>query len=127
LGYKSGIDGMQGFMSTGKLNSLTDTMTVLGLIVVGALTASFVNFTLPIQIIRDVFDPTTGEMLVNQVIFDADKVVNSIFPKILPLLLTLVVYYLYSKKKWSPLKLMGIILVMACVLTFIGYSTGFYA
>jgi PTS system mannose-specific IID component len=99
LGYKSGIDGMQGFMSTGKLNSLTDTMTVLGLIVVGALTASFVNFTLPIQIIRDVFDPTTGEMLVNQVIFDADKVVNSIFPKILPLLLTLVVYYLYSKKK----------------------------
>lgn len=127
LGYRSGIDGMQGFMSTGKLNSLTDTMTVLGLIVVGALTASFVNFTLPIQIIRDVFDPTTGEMLVNQVIFDADKVVNSIFPKILPLLLTLVVYYLYSKKKWSPLKLMGIILVMACVLTFIGYSTGFYA
>ncbi|WP_313127852.1 PTS system mannose/fructose/sorbose family transporter subunit IID [Anaerocolumna sp.] len=127
LGYKSGIDGMQGFMSTGKLNSLTDTMTVLGLIVVGALTASFVNFTLPIQIIRDVFDPTTGETLVNQVIFDADKVVNSIFPKILPLLLTLVVYYLYSKKKWSPLKLMGIILVMACVLTFIGYSTGFYA
>jgi mannose/fructose/N-acetylgalactosamine-specific phosphotransferase system component IID len=127
LGYKSGIDGMQGFMSTGKLNSLTDTMTVLGLIVVGALTASFVNFTLPIQIIRDVFDPTTGEMLVNQVIFDADKVVNSIFPNILPLLLTLAVYYLYSKKKWSPLKLMGIILVMACALTFIGYSTGFYA
>jgi PTS system mannose-specific IID component len=127
LGYKSGIDGMQGFMSTGKLSSLTDTMTVLGLIVVGALTASFVNFTLPIQIIRDVFDATTGEILADQVIFDADKIVNSIFPKILPLFLTLAVYYLYSKKKWSPLKLMGLILVMACVLTFIGYSTGFYA
>lgn len=127
LGYKSGIDGMQGFMSTGKLNALTDTMTVLGLIVVGALTASFVNFTLPIQIVRDVFDASTGETLANQVIFDADKIVNSIFPKILPLFLTLAVYYLYSKKKWSPLKLMGLILVMACLLTFIGYSTGFYA
>ncbi|MBF4692081.1 PTS system mannose/fructose/sorbose family transporter subunit IID [Fusibacter ferrireducens] len=127
LGYKSGIEGMQGFMSTGKLNALTDTMTVLGLIVVGALTASFVNFTLPIQIIRDVFDPATGETLINQVIFDADKVVNSIFPKILPLFLTLSVYYLYTKKKWSPLKLMGLILVLACLLTFIGYSTGFYA
>lgn len=100
-------------MSTVKLSSLTDTMTVLGLIVVGALTASFVNFTLPIQIIRDVFDATTGKMLADQVIFDADKIVNSIFPKMLPLLLTLVVYYLYSKKKWSPLKLMGLILVMA--------------
>ncbi len=127
LGYKSGIEGMQGFMSTGKLNFLTDTMTVLGLIVVGALTASFVNFKLPIQIVRDVFDATTGETLANQVIFDADKIVNSIFPKILPLLLTLAVYYLYSKKKWSPLKLMGLILVMACLLTAIGYATGVYA
>ena len=127
LGYKSGIEGMQGFMSNGRLNSLTDTMTVLGLIVVGALTASFVNFTLPIQIIRDVFDATKGELLTNQVIFDADKIVNSIFPKVLPLLLTLFVYYLYSKKKWSPLKLMGLILVLAILLTFIGYATGFYA
>lgn len=127
LGYKSGIEGMQGVMSTGKLNSLTDTMTVLGLIVVGALTASFVNFTLPLQIVRDVYDATKGEIIKNQVIFDADKIVNSIFPHILPLLLTLFVYYLYSKKKWSPLKLMGLILVIACVITFIGYATGFYA
>jgi PTS system mannose-specific IID component len=127
LGYKSGLEGMQGFMSTGRLNSLTDTMTVLGLIVVGALTASFVNLTLPIKIIRDVFDATTNEVLADQVIFDADKIVNSIFPKVLPLLLTLAVYYLYSKKKWSPLKLMGLILVMACLLTFIGYATGYYA
>ncbi len=126
LGYKSGLDGMQGFMSTGKLGSLTDTMTVLGLLVVGALTASFVSLTLPIQIVRDVFDATTGETLANQVIFDADKIVNSIFPKLLPLLLTLVVYYLYTKKKWSPLKLMGLILVIACLLTFIGYTTGYY-
>jgi PTS system mannose-specific IID component len=114
-------------MSAGKLNSLTDTMTVLGLIVVGALTASFVTLKLPIQIVRDVFDATKGETLANQVIFDADKIVNSIFPKILPLLLTLAVYYLYSKKKWSPLKLMGLILVFACLLTFIGYATGVYA
>ena len=126
LGYKSGIEGMHGFMSTGKLDTLTDTMTVLGLIVVGALTASFVSASLPFRIIRDVYDATQGTILQNQVIFDADKIVNSIFPKILPLSLTLGVYYLYSKKKWSPLKLMGLILVIACVLTFIGYLTGYY-
>jgi PTS system mannose-specific IID component len=66
-------------------------------------------------------------MLKAQVIFDADKIVNAIFPKLLPLLLTLGVYYLYSKKKWSPLKLMGLILVIACALTLIGYLTGYYA
>lgn len=126
LGYKSGIEGMQGFMSAGKLDKLTDTMTVLGLIVVGALTASFVNLALPIKIVRDVFDATKGEILKAQVIFDADKIVNSIFPKLLPLLLTLGVYYLYSKKKWSPLKLMGLILIIACALTLVGYLTGYY-
>ncbi len=127
LGYKSGIEGMHGFMSTGKLDTLTDTMTVLGLIVVGALTASFVSLALPIKIVRDVFDATKNTTLKNQVIFDADKIVNTIFPKLLPLLLTLGVYYLYSKKKWSPLKLMGLILVIAAVLTLIGYLTGYYA
>lgn len=127
LGYKSGIEGMHGFMSTGKLDTLTNTMTLLGLIVVGALTASFVSATIPFHIVRDVFDAVKGETLKAQVIFDADKMVNSIFPKIVPLLLTLGVYYLYSKKKWSPLKLMGLILVIACALTLIGYLTGFYA
>lgn len=126
LGYKSGIEGMHGFMSTGKLDTLTTTMTLLGLIVVGALTASFVSATIPFKIVRDVFDATQGKTLTGQVIFDADKMVNSIFPKIIPLLLTLGVYYLYSKKKWSPLKLMGLILLIACALTLIGYLTGYY-
>lgn len=127
LGYKSGLEGMQTFMATGRLNLLTDTMTVLGLIVVGALTASFVSCTLPIQIVKDVYDATTNTILESQVLFNADSVLNSIFPQILPLGLTLGVYGLYAKKKWSPLKLMGLILVLACVLTFIGYATGFYA
>jgi Phosphotransferase system, mannose/fructose/N-acetylgalactosamine-specific component IID len=127
LGYKSGLEGMQGFMSTGKLDTLTDTMTVLGLTVVGALTASFVTLSVPFKIVRDVFDATQNKMLDNQVIFEADKMLDAIFPKLLPLLLTLGVYYLYSKKKWSPLKLMGLILLIACVLTVIGYATGFYA
>lgn len=126
LGYKSGIEGMQTFMADGTLDKLTDAMTVLGLIVVGALTASFVNMPLPIQIVRDIYDATTNTVIPDQVIFNADNIVNSIFPKLLPLSLTLVVYYLYSKKKWSPLKLMGLILALAAVLTALGYWTGFY-
>ncbi|WP_213951322.1 PTS system mannose/fructose/sorbose family transporter subunit IID [Tepidanaerobacter syntrophicus] len=126
LGYKSGIEGMQTFMADGTLDKLTNAMTVLGLIVVGALTASFVNMPLPIQIVRDIYDATTNTVIPDQVIFNADNIVNSIFPKLLPLSLTLVVYYLYSKKKWSPLKLMGLILALAAVLTALGYWTGFY-
>jgi Phosphotransferase system, mannose/fructose/N-acetylgalactosamine-specific component IID len=127
LGYKTGLEGMQNMMETGKLDLFTSAMTVLGLIVVGALTASFVNLTLPIQIVQDIFDGATGEVIANQVIFNADAVVNAIFPKILPMSLTLFVYWLYAKKKWSPLKLMGLILVLACILTAIGFWTGVYA
>lgn len=127
LGYRSGLEGMQNFMSDGKLDKLTNAMTVLGLIVVGALTASFVNMVMPIQIVRDVFDATQGVVLKSQVIFNADTMLNNIFPKLLPLGLTLAVFYLYTKKKWSPLKLMGLILVLAAILTALGYATGFYA
>jgi len=126
LGKKSGLEGMQTLMATGRLNTLTETMTILGLLVVGALTASFVSLTLPIRITQDVYDAVNNALLENQVIFNADNVVNAIFPKLLPLGLTLWVYHLYAKKKFSPLALMGIILVLALVLTWLGYATGFY-
>jgi|SRR5690554_1661072 len=127
LGYRSGIDGMHGFMVTGQLDKLTSSMTVLGLLVVGALTASFVDVSIPFQIVRDVFDPAAGELLENQVIFNADDMLNSVFPGILSLGLTIGVYYLYSLKKWSPLKLMGLILLIAGALTALGYLTGVFA
>ncbi|MCH4207644.1 MAG: PTS system mannose/fructose/sorbose family transporter subunit IID [Solobacterium sp.] len=127
VGYKSGLEGMQKMMDSGKLDNLTDAMTLLGLIVVGALTASYVTCSLPIQIVRDVYDATTGTTTSGVVIFNADDTLNSIFPKILPLLLTLGVYDLYAHKKWSPMKLMMLILVMALVLTGIGYLCGVYA
>lgn len=127
FGYHSGLNGMQTFMANGKLDKLTDTMTVMGLLVVGALTASYVSMSVPIQIVKDVYDATTNTILEAQVLFNADNMLNAIFPKILPLGLTLSVYYLYAKKKWSPMKLMILILVMAAVMTAIGYTFGVYA
>lgn len=118
LGYKSGIDGVQKFMSSGTLDKLTSAMTVLGLIVIGALTASYVNITVPVKII-----PPGGETAA----IDLDSLINSIFPHILPLLLTLGIYRLYAKKKWSPLLVMGFILILALILTGLGYLTGVYA
>ena len=127
FGYKSGLEGMSKLMTTGKMDILTNSMNFLGLLVVGALTASFVTCSIPLQIVKDVFDATTGEILKDQVIFNADAMVNGIFPRLVPLVLTLGVYHLYAKKKWSPMKLMGVILVLAAGLTAIGYMTGFYA
>ena len=127
FGYKSGLEGMSGFMATRKMDILANSMNFMGLLVVGALTASFVSCSIPFQIVKDVFDAATGEVLAGQVIFNADATINNIFPRLVPLGLTLGVYWLYAKKKWSPLKLMGLILVLAAILTGIGYMSGFYA
>ena len=118
---------MQTFMATGRLNLLTDTMTVLGLIVVGALTASFVSCTLPIQIVKDVYDATTNTILESQVLFNADSGTELHLPADPATGPDIRRLWFVCEKKWSPLKLMGLILVLACALTFIGYATGFYA
>ena len=53
--------------------------------------------------------------------FNLDNLLNTVFPNIVPLTLTLGVYRLYSKKHWTPLAIMGLILVLAAALTAIGY------
>lgn len=127
LGYKAGLEGVQRFMVSGQLDKIMSAITVLGLLVVGALTASFVTCTLNIDIktATQVFDEATGEYVAGMIsVFNLDNLLNAVFPSIVPLGLTLFVYKLYAKKNWSPLAIMGIILVLAIALTAIGFIPG---
>ncbi len=124
LGYKAGLDGVQRFMASGELDRIMQAITVLGLIVVGALTASFVtcNLNIDIKTAAQVFDSASGTYVEGVIsVFNLDNLLNSVFPHIVPLALTLGVYNLYTKKNWTPLAIMGLILVLAAVLTAIGY------
>lgn len=124
LGYKAGLDGVQRFMVSGELDRIMQAITVLGLIVVGALTASFVtcNLNIDIKTAAQVFDSASGTYVEGVIsVFNLDNLLNSVFPHIVPLALTLGVYNLYTKKNWTPLAIMGLILVLAAVLTAIGY------
>lgn len=124
LGYKAGLDGVQRFMASGELDRIMQAITVLGLIVVGALTASFVtcNLNIDIKTAAQVFDSASGTYVEGVIsVFNLDNLLNSVFPHIVPLALTFGVYNLYTKKNWTPLAIMGLILVLAAVLTAIGY------
>ena len=124
LGYKAGLDGVQRFMASGELDRIMQAITVLGLIVVGALTASFVtcNLNIDIKTAAQVFDSASGTYVEGVIsVFNLDNLLNSVFPHIVPLALTLGVYNLYTRKNWTPLAIMGLILVLAAVLTAIGY------
>ena len=124
LGYKAGLDGVQRFMASGELDRIMQAITVLGLIVVGALTASFVtcNLNIDIKTAAQVFDSASGTYVEGVIsVFNLDNLLNNVFPHIVPLALTLGVYNLYTKKNWTPLAIMGMILVLAAVLTAIEY------
>ena len=127
LGYKAGLEGVQRFMVSGQLDKIISAVTVLGLLVVGALTASFVscNLNIDIKTATQVFDEATNTYVDGTIsVFNLDNLLNAVFPKIVPLGLTLFVYKLYAKKNWSPLAIMGIILVLAIVLTAVGFIPG---
>ncbi|MCE5234994.1 MAG: PTS system mannose/fructose/sorbose family transporter subunit IID [Clostridiaceae bacterium] len=126
-GYKAGLEGIQRFMASGRLALIMKAVSILGLIVVGALTATFVTCSLNVDIktATQVFDEATQTYVQGTIsVFNLDNLLNNVFPKIVPLALTLLVYRLYAKKNWSPLSIMLLILVLAAALTAIGFIPG---
>lgn len=124
LGYKAGLEGVQRFMVSGQLDKIIRAITILGLLVVGALTASFVtaNLNIDIKTATKVFDEASQAYIDGSIsVFNLDNLLNTVFPKIVPLALTVFVYWLYTKKNWKPIVIMLLILVLAAVLTAIGY------
>lgn len=81
-----------------------EAFNLLGSIVVGGVAASYVNLSTAWKI-------STGaekDVVINDVL-------NGIFPKVLPLMLVIFCWWLMSKKKMSPLKVMGILVVLAII------------
>jgi len=80
-----------------------ESFNLLGSIVVGGVAASYVNLSTKWTI-------TNGDskLIVNDTL-------NGIFPKLLPLLLVIFCWWLMSKKKMSPLKVMGILILLSVI------------
>lgn len=102
LGYTSGTKLFS--MLGDKLGMLTETLSVLGLVVVGALIPSVVKITTPLAF-------TAGESVT-----EIQSILDQICPFLLPVLATLACYRLVKGNKVSVSKLILIIVVvsMAC-------------
>ena len=103
--YKVGMDGIQAMTKFAK--QLTRSATILGLIVVGALIASYVGVNIALEI------PIGETSVVVQ------EVLDSIMPCLLPLCLTFMMYSLV-KKNVSPLLNIGILVLIGLVGAFFG-------
>ena len=93
-----------------KANAIRESVIMLGTVVIGAVAASWISVT------------TSFKMLNSEggVIIDLQHVCDGVFPKLLSLLTVIFCWFLMSKKKMSPTKVMLILVIIAFVGVFLG-------
>lgn len=102
-------------MMTEYAEEFTHAASLLGVFVVGALIANYGGGTQLGMVLEN------GE---NPIVIQS--YLNMILPCLLPLLITLLMYFLISKKGWTPVKCIGLILVMGIVGAMFGIWSGSY-
>ena len=108
--YNLGTDAIGIFTANAK--EFTRAASILGVFVVGALTSLYGGTKLGIQI-------ANGEKpIVIQAILDG------VLPKLIPLGITLGLYYLLARKKWTPLRCIVLLLVVGIGFAFLGNVLG---
>lgn len=107
LGYNVGEESVETILGE-KLASVQEAMSVMGLTVTGAITATYVRFDLLLKYTSELTSVSVQGML------------DGIFPKLLPMGLVLLGYWLLSKKKFSALKLIGLFAAIAIVGSLLG-------
>ena len=108
LGYSLGRDSIKKILSGGIVNKIIDGASILGMFMMGALSATTVKLSTPLS-----FD-IGGKAIVVQ------DTLNMIAPGLLPLGVVFFVYRGMKYKKWTITKLLVILVVAALVGSFIG-------
>ena len=108
LGYSLGRDSIKKILSGGIVNKIIDGASILGMFMMGALSATTVKLSTPLS-----FD-IGGKAIVVQ------DTLNMIAPGLLPLGVVFFVYWGMKYKKWTITKLLVILVVAALVGSFIG-------
>ena len=95
-----------------KANAIRESIIMLGTMVIGGVTASWINIT------------TSFKMLNSEggVIVDLQKTLDDVYPSILSAVFVLICWYLLAKKRMSPLIVMLILVAVA----FVGVVIGFF-
>lgn len=104
--YKLGSKAIE--VLTANAKEFTRAASMLGVFVVGALTSNYGGTTIALTI-------ENGE---NPIVIQS--ILDGVLPKLIPLLLTLGLYFLIKKKGWTPVKCIGLLLIIGLVGAFIG-------
>lgn len=104
LGYHLGVNVLDSeFLTPATIERVTRSLNILGLVVVGALSATFVSLSTPIQ------------WTLQQKATTLQSILDGMMPKFLPLLWVGLVWYLHQFRNWSIMKLLGFTIVVGLV------------
>lgn len=107
-GYELGTDSIDVFTGA-KAQQITRAITILGMTVIGGVAASYVNLQF------------TGVLQLRGAEINIQEILDGIFPKLAPLGVIFLSWFLMSKKKVSPVKLILIYFLVAFVGVGISY------
>lgn len=107
IGYNSGVRLITDLSH--QLTSITEAASVMGLTVVGSLIATVVRIKTPLSF-------KFGEVVLNL----QEGIIDKILPAMLPVTLTLVVYWLMEKRKWGFLQVILTLVVFSLVGSYFG-------
>ena len=107
LGYESGARLITDMAD--QLTAITEAASVMGLTVVGSLIATVVKVHTPLEF-------TFGEVTLGL----QEGVFNQILPALLPVILTVVVYWLMEKKNWGFLKIIFTLIILSLAGSYFG-------
>lgn len=111
LGYKLGSEYIQKVYASGLMGILTKAASIVGLIMVGGMTAQMVTFTSKIEVSMN------GASILN-----LQSMLDQIFVGIVPLGITLLCYYLLKKKNMSINVLIIGIIVLSILVSVLGIA-----
>lgn len=100
MGYRLGGGVLQKIQESGLMQTLTYGASVLGLMVIGSMTAENVSVVVPLSIGEGESATTLGEIL------------NTIMPGLLPLAFTLLLYWLVSRKNVKTTTLLALLVAI---------------
>lgn len=93
---------------TENAKEFTRSASMLGVFIVGALTSNYGATSLTVEI-------PNGEAVIN-----IQNILDGVLPQMIPLAMTLGLYYLIKKRKWTPVACIGLLLVIGVVGGFFG-------
>lgn len=112
LGYRQGLNMVNEVASGGRIEQITEAATIMGLVVIGGFVPSILaGVTTPLKFARTLM--VQGKA--TEKVVELQGILDQIVPYILPVAFVALAYWLLRSRKWSPVRVLLLLMVIAFI------------